>query len=628
MRRIIALVSIALVAVFVGVVGVPPVPAHATMCTNSLTCNPANAPILTELGIITTSTGSVVAPAAPAAVGAAAGVNWSAVWTAGAGIVFGGVATVLGINYMASNGWGDQTLTVDPDFDPGPGVTKCTSHAAAIGNQVSVTPGVWSGQPTCNVASSTARPLPYVNPATFVTGPMWYLDDYVYAVGSSTTKSKVTFDYTRVGGRSDGPSWAASGPPVTGRCYSATGSPQAGGISINLPAAGDTPGTRTVECPLAGAAHVVLWANWYGYTDTPTATPTGAGSGVLYDSTFGSKIREDGVIDGEVRSRVECMKPDGTSHELFKTESFIVVGDDPVPVPDVRCPNGEMAVSGDVSWRPTGTLDWLDLIEADVPPAVREWQTEYPDCFGPSAVECAVALDRKNASGDWENCGSIGQYCEDWASTDPTTLTERYRCRFGHKTVDIVTCSMYRKPSVGVLPNVKTDGTPIPVDAPAPTAPINPKTDQQLVDLGLGGLIDTKGSGECWPTGWGVLNPLSWVYMPIQCAVTWATQPRLSVVTSQLTALRTAWIETPPGQLAVAVGGWSFVPPGSGCAGISVSMDWFPVDVPDLRLFDACAGSIFAPYAGWAKLLISLGFIVGAVMSIRSSVAGVVDYNG
>lgn len=613
MRRIIALVAIALAATFVGVAGVPASPAHALNCTNSLTCNPANAPILTELGIITTKGGtSIVAPAAATSSGSAAiaGVNWSFAVSTGANLLFGGAATALGVGYMASNGWGEQELTINPDYFPEDGAAYCRQYPTVPS---AFAPGV---APTCNLASTiTSGNSSY---------PLGHYFDLQYTItdhglngqGRAFATVKIDVNGTRPPGEKVSPSY---GGTLQMHCYSGTGS-SAGTGTYNYSSGVVSGSTATRTCP-AGGTQMKLTLS------SSNATENGNEFGVIYDSRFPLFSNTgDGPISGDVRSTVECMKPDTTIYNVYKIEPFIVVGDDPVPVPDARCAPGELAVGGTVEWRPTGTTDWFDVLEADVPPAVREWMTDYPNCFG-MAQACAIQLLKKNTAGDWETCGTIGEYCEDWASTDPDLMHERYQCRYGGKVADINLCSAYRKPSAGVLPNTDKQGNPIPPNAPPPSQPINPKTDEQLVELGLDDLIDTTGRGECWPSGWGVLNPLSWVYMPLQCFAEWATIPRTSVLTKQLTDIRTAWSTIPPVRFAAAVTGWQFVPPASGCGGIAVSMDWMPVDVQDVRFFDACPGALFAPYAGWAKLLISLGTVVLGAVSIQRSVAGVVEFN-
>jgi hypothetical protein len=63
--------------------------------------------------------------------------------------------------------------------------------------------------------------------------------------------------------------------------------------------------------------------------------------------------------------------------------------------------------------------------------------------------------------------------------------------------------------NVGTVPGGA--GAPAPAPAPAPGASPNP--------------------GDCWPSGWGVLNPLEWVYDPIVCASKALFEPTKDVPT-------------------------------------------------------------------------------------------------
>lgn len=613
MKRWIALPVVTLALTLAFVASTPPETASATACTTSLTCNPANAPILQELGIITTPAGTtVVAPAVTTT--AAAGVNWSGIWTAVAGAAFAGGASALGPVFMGSNGWTDQELTINPDYEPGRGDKFCNTRAN------SDFPGRMQGE--CNVLSVMTMGYPTS------TYPLAHYYDVRFTVESAPLvggKASYTIEFEKLGELEHGNTIYEQGQVGGGsRAYCFNGS-----TLLNAGSATGWGASRPVGSPItftcsAGDQILVLMSSVTTGTDTAW--------GVAYDSTYGGYTAPGDTVAGDVRTTVNCKRADGSEYPVYAVAEFVVTGDQPIPVPDAHCLPGEIAISGTVEWRPIGTTDWLDLIEADVPPAVKEWMNDYPECFSAEVNPCAITLWKVNAQGDLESCGTIGQFCPDWAKTDPDLLTARYKCKYGAHETDIGMCSAYRSPTTGVQANVDDQGEWL-----SPTAPVttpNVKTDEELADLGidLSEVIDTTGSGDCWPSGWGVLNPLSWVYMPVKCVLEWAFVPSQDVMTDAQGELQTALDESIFGDTETLVD--AVVAPfqigSSGCQGppFRINIQGLPGIGMDQTYYplSACTGPMVG-VAGFFRIL-SQGFVLlgSGLAALRyfASIAGFV----
>jgi hypothetical protein len=96
-------------------------------------------------------------------------------------------------------------------------------------------------------------------------------------------------------------------------------------------------------------------------------------------------------------------------------------------------------------------------------------------------------------------------------------------------------------PAVPVLPEVEIPPVPSPQPEPEPgtsttavtSTTVSTSTSTQPEEGGLlGPAVDVDPeNAECFPTGWGLLNPVDWILKPVKCALRWAFVPKTSVQT-------------------------------------------------------------------------------------------------
>lgn len=605
MRRIVALVAIALAAVFIGVVGVPAVPAHALNCSNSLTCQPANAPLLAEAGMINIGGKGALAPVTQSAGTRTSQVNFD--------LIVGGLITsaagMLGIN-LGLFGQEAGTAPVNPDYVPDSAPdAQCTGTLAS---QPALTVA-----PSCSVVPLEYRPntsAPVEQNGVFV------VSGTVSVVGSN---AQIVLNVQRTGGALTAVTNSAG--VVTSRCVNRS---NGAATSIESTSAWtqqpSSTYTRTFVCPTS--TH-----DWQVYAGFATRSTGSQKFAVIGDTAHGFfTAPSSALITGKVRTRVECVPNDGGARYYRQTEKdFAIEVEGDVPIPDAYCKPGDLAISSTVEWLPTGRQSWETLGTSSAPSSVESWASDFPTCYGTAPVVCELTLHRIVTGGALEFCGQYGAYCEGWATGTRQAIQQRYECHFGPYPVDIDYCSSFRAYSThGVLPNTDKDGALIPVTAPPPTtAPGKTVTPEEVIDAGWGEYIDTTGGGssECWPTGWGVLNPLAWVYQPLTCAMEWAFVPRTAVLTQQLSTLTTTWQATALGKLQTTLTAWAFVPPAGGCNGITVSV-WFLG--PPFQVMDACPGSILAPLATWSRFFGNVAFTVYGAIAVTRHIARIVGYEG
>lgn len=171
-----------------------------------------------------------------------------------------------------------------------------------------------------------------------------------------------------------------------------------------------------------------------------------------------------------------------------------------VTVPEVSCPTNMWAVQSDTKLvTGTGTsATETDLGSASTPAEVAERAAGIL-----SGTDAGLQLWYVG-SGSEIDCFGSDTLCKGW-SVSPTRDVE-FRCTDGGVTVPLDECIIYRD-----IPN--GDVTPT-----ADAAPSDPE------------------ASECWPNGWGMLNPAEWVYRPINCALRWAFVPAEGLDTSPVRA--------------------------------------------------------------------------------------------
>lgn len=227
----------------------------------------------------------------------------------------------------------------------------------------------------------------------------------------------------------------------------------------------------------------------------------------------------------------------------------------------------------------------------------------------------------KVVQGAVQSCMSWEADCVSWwtqtaEGTSPTVDSGTYRCQFGGRDVALAECGVYRQTF-----DTKTN-TPTITD---------PTTGQQVGWSSSKDPANTPGTGgqagqsneQCVVSF--TLNPVDWVMRPLRCLF----EPRQSVVTAAQNGVTTAWTNSAVGAWSIALGGWNFDPPPSGCAGILLPLDvWFGHDVQPIRLLNACPGEPLAPAAAISTLVITILSGIGLVRSATRSLGGLVGTRG
>lgn len=243
-------------------------------------------------------------------------------------------------------------------------------------------------------------------------------------------------------------------------------------------------------------------------------------------------------------------------------------------------------------------------------PEYQQWRTAYPEC---GTGTCMLDLKKADTS-----CFASPAPCSDWFA-DPNKA-EQYQCTYGAHAVALSECNLYAptfKPDSTATGNVYAD----------------PETGQDVgVKTGPGGTVapgeavgDPEQPRDCFPTGWGVLNPVEWVLKPVGCALQAAFVPRQSAIDRDLDEVKSTWSSRLPGQVAALVASWEFVPPPSGCGGITVDVFFLG---PPFQIMNACPGSMLADLAMWSRIFGNVAFSVYAVVAITRHVGRIVGFGG
>lgn len=249
-----------------------------------------------------------------------------------------------------------------------------------------------------------------------------------------------------------------------------------------------------------------------------------------------------GTLDRNVDLEVkyDCINAAGTiAHETITSTRTVTLGRTELPLPDYACELGQALVGFGIKAGPEGgTLE--DLVPwTTTPEFVQSIPQEVPECL--TEAGCHQSLWKWDVPQQaWVSCGQAAVGCQGWA-TDPSRV-EHYQCRLGSVVVALDICSPLRRPG-SVLPSITTttetgpNGEAVVELAPLPD-PATPPSDpawQYPEDPGgetdpLTPYTDGGTAQECFPTGWGLLNPFEWVYKPVRCVFIWAFVPRGEVL--------------------------------------------------------------------------------------------------
>jgi hypothetical protein len=577
-----------------------PADSAQAFCESSIdpTCpgNLANAPILAEIGVTVLGGGSGVVGAATAITVASGGVVGLGAFNTAIGVVAAATAvTASGAvvsGFLAANGVQSGTVlhtskTVSPGAgSSGPWVSGAYTPKIVFPQNGSgwiqiASKGVYQGEPVWCVANENGgTQLGYGWTAQYSSPP---------APGSPGGDYLWNFHEDVCGAPPAGMFWSGGIWPSYGNsAYSSSSL-----VSITV---GDT------VFPLAGVT--ASQAGWHG----------------------------------TIRTTVTCASSTGSRPVVTSLAIDQPVGGD-LAVPAVSCAVGELATSAVIEFLPTGQANWLPLTNGTVPGTVSSLVTKYPDCFGPGVSPCTMQLQRLDSGTSvFVSCGPLADYCLNWvaeAQASPST----YRCVYGAYPLDISYCSAFRRPGQ-LTPNTdgstNSDGSAVvsPITAPIPTGSAlgqvaldstgSPATPDPSATPNVG----TSGS-QCFPSGWGVLNPVSWVFMPLQCALTWAFVPPKGALEAQSNKVRDALKGTAVGGILGIIGGLATFPlTGDGCKGITGDLP-FPFGlVVHVNLLNACPGDPLAFVASVVKNSLTVALILATAFTSARYVGAIFGYVG
>lgn len=591
------------------------------VCTSSIDprCNPANLPILIELGIVQGGAGTGTAVVTGTAAGGAPAAGLIANGAVGLGIT-GIFACVLmgecetGIVKATSKTGGVEGLLLETD-------PLWTPPAGWTCNWPTTRSSVDGGPSIVTTLASACNNLPLHQSSTVAVGSLVVRGDFQFFGTVSGREFTAIIDPvgTPSGGWSVAYRLHCSGAfstigPVTYVTGGASGTP----VTLANPTlcpSGLTPQAAVVQVGTGSEFWVGTGWNYLEPTPSGPADPN---------------------IRGQAQTTIECLDP-ATSDTLTVTvpsDAQVVTPGDYIAVPDAYCPAGWINTETRIDWKPFGETDWEPIVEpTPTHPEIVELPTEYPDCFpAPAGQPCELTLWQVQPNGDLDYCGGIGQLCIGWAQSPQAD--DRYQCRYGNYVIDLNKCSAYRFPDEGILPNVDADGDTIPYNAPRPAPDSNPVLDPltgtPVVPAvpGPGAEIE-PGRSNCFPTGWGVLNPASWVLQPLRCALEWAFVPRPSVAAAAQSGWNAKIGLTVLGQIGTVTDAFvdMFEVESGGCQGppfrFRIGGDSFPGGGIDETYypFSACD----EPMAGFATIFnfLSLGlmFVAAQLASIRYTAA-------
>lgn len=310
-----------------------------------------------------------------------------------------------------------------------------------------------------------------------------------------------------------------------------------------------------------------------------------------------------------VQARVSCENPDGSMYEVVGTELV----DGLIRMPSCVGALGSMQGAHGKCVTLLGSAPGGVLAEqSSTCAAAQALRQEYPGCVGPGVAACKYVVRV-----DGLPCTVGASACLDWARSareDPSRVT----CRWGTYTVALAGCGILERayePRVAPLAPLtatqsNTDGLPEtytapgpsgqpqsqnvpgPGPGPAPAPQPQPLPNQTPGTIGSPNSPVTQQERECWPSGWGLFNPMSWVMQPVKCAMSWAFVPRAAVVNQLSTSVRADLGSAGIAPLASGVGGnLALLGGGSGCLGPAVSFEAVGIVKP-LHPFSACEAPI------------------------------------
>lgn len=370
--------------------------------------------------------------------------------------------------------------------------------------------------------------------------------------------------------------------------------------------------------PIASVSQITIKDQAGDVVDTAVEKPA--------DVEWLTRVR---CLDGGTVSAVSDSFQQSALGAVAVPASVQLAGCQPVGV-DVgiqKAGRGTSGAGGGWSSVPTNDGSPVSVGSSEVPTAVQDWETAFPDCWDGS---CLLEL-RKVIGGSMElDCFDAPDQCLNW-STEVAAQPDTYRCYYGGQLVAITECNVYTRvfdrdkvqqgtgyadPATGEKVTTST-GT---------AATTNPGASTQAMSSAV---QDPSKSRDCFPNGWAAFNPFEWVLQPVKCALEWAFVPRESAFQSFQANLSGRFSSTSFGAVAGVVTAINVPGVGDGCTGPPLSFKYGEID-ETWYPFSACD----APMAGVAATIkLWLGFLItaGAVFAIIryvTAIIGFIPYGG
>lgn len=402
-----------------------------------------------------------------------------------------------------------------------------------------------------------------------------------------------------------------------------------GGVALNY--------TRTLGCKNLATGDIVEQTGTVlssslssGNNFTSDAAQGACGSAyspTYYYSTLnnvnpGTVVRWSAPATGsshEITTTVRCVHSSGETANVSMTS--LAGSGLPVPSCEARLGpdwHGDQLTS--TIGRPTETK--RELFKA-APDSVT-----YANCVGPGKA-CTLRLLYNG-----QPCTTSIDECTTWATRYPTHPSE-YQCKWGGYTLPISDCGVlenaYATPAVPITDPANADGDPGTGTQPTPS-PTGSSSPSPSASGGTGPLLGdppaetqpppeaTPGENDaCWPSGWGLLNPASWVLRPVKCALRWAFVPSIGGVQGPIDGMRADLAATTPGLWVGALGDLAgeFNRSEAGCDGPGLT--WQGVT---MHPFSACDPPM-STVAGVCKTLMAAAMAVfGGLACIRAVGSG------
>lgn len=257
----------------------------------------------------------------------------------------------------------------------------------------------------------------------------------------------------------------------------------------------------------------------------------------------------------------------------------------------------------------------------DATPAYQKLATETPECL---TSLCTAELFKVNGT-ELASCFDTPGPCIDWFES-PSKVKD-FQCHYAGKVVDLSECNHYA-PTFDPEKLAKGQAYADPTTGKAGAPGSSPSTQPGGTAISPG---NPEPSGACFPTGWGVINPMNWVLQPVGCALREAFLPSPGKVAGAQARVAKNVDASGLGTLVRNTTQLGVIPiPGNGCGGIPLKFDLggrFGVNV-DTHILQACPGDTLAPVAATTKTILTGLVVTAGFLAMLRYVATIFGFSG